>query len=158
MRIKQWLRGKVDGFLLRLMRPVLDRYLRGSLDDMLRHIDSHKGALDQHAKRHADRLEDKIRSVMAIDTPFHGDAGMIVVVARMASGRDLVKVIDLSPRMSPAALKDMVHLLERSFAARPEFVDSHSMAEVEYLRGGPRRHARSVNDAMLDPTFKYHQG
>jgi hypothetical protein len=106
-------------------------------------------------------IMDKVSAVMAIDTPFHNDAGMIVVAARMAGGRDIVKVIDLSPRMSPRELKEMVSLLERTFAARPEFVDSASMAEAEYLRGGPRPRyvcsaadiARERNQRLLDPTI-----
>jgi hypothetical protein len=118
---------------------------------------------DHLAKENAKQFRmimDKVSAVMAIDTPFHNDAGMIVVAARMAGGRDIVKVIDLSPRMSPRELKEMVSLLERTFAARPEFVDSACMAEAEYLRGGPRRYVRTAadiarerNQRLLDPTI-----
>ena len=136
MKIKAWIRKQVDRFALWLIRPTMKQYLQGSVADMRREID---GYLHNKTRVMVQQIEERISSVMAVDTPFHRDAGMIVVVARTHGGRDIVKVIDLSPRMSTAELKDMVSLLERTFAARPEFIDAAGMAEAEYIRGGPRR-------------------
>lgn len=139
MKIKAWLRKQIDRFALWLIQPSLKQHLQGTLADMRQSVD---GYLQNKTRVLSQLVEDRVSSVMAVDVPFHGDAGMIVVIGRLSEGKDIVKVIDLSPRMSPRELRDMISLLERTFAARPEFIDAPGGMRPDMLRGGPRRHTR----------------
>ncbi len=92
--------------------------------------------------RRASSIEERVQSVMALDVPVGRDHGMIIVVARLTAGRDLVKVVDLRPGLSAPEVMDMVKDIELAYCGRPEFVDEPSGFLRDALRSrGPVRRA-----------------
>lgn len=69
------------------------------------------------------KMEDQMTALLAIDVPVSRDAGKVIIIARVA-GRDIVKIVDVSPSMSVQELRDLVETLQSRYGAQLQFIDA----------------------------------
>ncbi len=83
-------------------------------------------------------LRDQLTALQAIDVGLYRDAGKVIIIARVG-GQDVVKVIDVQPRMEMTKYRDLVRHVEALYGVRPRWVDAGSGASrglSEFIKDG----------------------